>query len=413
MRRAPSGLGPASLLLLAGLRAAGAQADEARARNEEGIAHLLARRPGPALTAFEGALRARPGEETLLRNAAAAGAALADARRREGRLDEALALLERAHERHPGRVQYRVQRALVRLLRGRDADLLFAREDLEAALAVDPDHADALANLGEIAYQERRLEEAVRRWERALALRPGDDALAERLARARRELAVEAGYEELRDPWFLVRFGPGVSRDDAVAVLAVCGEAWQRLCRRFGHYPEAVTVVTLYTPSEFRAATRVHAWVAALSDGTIRLALTPGDGGSGAVRGAVFHEFAHHLLRRVAPAAPGWLHEGLAQLAEERDVAGAEVRLREADDLQPRDLSGEALRRSDAARARRFYDAALSFTAFLVDAGGEAGLHALLRSLPDGAREEEALRAAFGAGRDELFARWRARLRSR
>ena len=400
------------LLLLSGVASA-AEWEEAVARNEEGIASLLARRPEAALASFEAALRARPGEETLLRNAAAAGASLAEVRRREDRLEEALALLDRAVERHPSRLQYRVQRGLVRLLLGRDTDLLFAREEFEGVLAVDGDQIDALVNLGQVSYLERRLEEAVRLWARALALRPDDGSVAERLERARRELQVESDYEELRDPWFLVRFGPLIPREDAAAVLRSCGEAWQDLCRRFGHYPEAVTVVTLYTAGEFRSATRLHGWVAGLSDGTIRLALAPGTGASRGIRNTLFHEFTHHLLRRVAPAAPGWLHEGLAQLAEERSVAEAEIRLRDSGGPEASDLSGEVLRLSDAARVRRFYDAALSFTAFLRGLGGEPGLHALLTALPAGGREEEALRAAFGAGRGALVERWRERLQAR
>ncbi|MGQ0612585.1 MAG: hypothetical protein ACT4PV_02385 [Planctomycetaceae bacterium] len=398
-------------LLLGGATAA--EWEEAVERNEQGIEALLDGRPDQAIASFEAALRVRPGEETLLRNAAAAGASLADERRREGRLDEALALLDQAVERHPSRLRYRVPRGLVRLLLGRDADLLFAREEFECVLAVDGDQIDALVNLGQLSYLERRLDEAVRCWAHALDLVPHDPSVAERLARARRELAVEAEYEELRDPWFLVRFGRHIPREDAAAVLRACGEAWQELCRRFGHYPEAVTVVTLYTSGEFRSATRLHRWVSGLSDGTIRLALAPGTGASRGIRNTVFHEFTHHLLRRAAPAAPGWLHEGLAQLAEERNVGEAETRLREGGGPGPSDLSGEVLRMSDAARVRRFYDASLSFTAFLRGLGGDGGLHALLKGLPARAREEEALREAYGAGRAELVERWQAQLRAR
>jgi tetratricopeptide (TPR) repeat protein len=401
----------ALLVLLAAAPAGASDWLEASAWNERALARLEAGDAAGADDASERALALLPGNPTLVRNAAAAASAHAAALLRAGAHDRALARLDRAVELDPERAAYRVQRAQARILRGRDVDLLFGREDLEGVLARDPEHFDALANLGEIAYRERRLDEAFDLWSRAVALRPDDSDLGRRLARAARERDVERTFEELRDPRFVVRFSPRLPREDAAAVLAACSDAYTELCRRLDHYPEGATIVTLYTSDEFRSATGVHAWVAGLSDGTVRLSLAPGSGASRAVRAMVFHEFTHHLVRRIAPRAPSWIHEGLAQLMEGRSRDAAEARLGGGDDFAPEILSGRALRDGDAAGAGRFYDVSLAFAAYLHERGGDVALHALTRALGEGAGEREAVRRALGADRDELFEAWRERLR--
>lgn len=362
----------------------------------------------------------------MSRNLAAALSQLADFVRghkdspSDPRADRVVLLLDRAVELHPQRIAYRVQRGRARYELKRDTDRLFAREDFEWVLEKEPNHLAARVNLGQVAYDERVLEEAVEHWSRALHLRPSDPDIRNRLERARREFAVESSFEEIPSPEFLVRFGKSIPFADASSVAAACQEAYSVLCRRFGHFPESRTVVTIYTPKEFRAATRLHRWVAGVNDGTIRVALSTGPSRLAAARRTIHHEFAHQLIRGIAPNTPGWLHEGLAQMAEGKDVASAEERLRRGPAARALDLSGEVLRQPDPRRVSRFYDLALAFTAFLTAEGGEAGILKLLNALAEakvGASSSEAetsaLRAVFGAGRSELFARWQARLKIR
>jgi len=382
--------------------------------NEEGLAFLDQRNAVPARERFSAALRIQPDSIVLRRNLAAALAAVSDDLRRTHeptKLGEAVRLLDRAVELHPQRLRYRVLRGRARYEAASGVDRLFAREDFMFVLERDPDHLDALYNLGQIAYSERRLEEAVRLWRHAQDLRPEDGQIRVRLERAAREYEVEQRYDELRAPKFLVRFGKQIPRSLAESVLTVCETAAGELHSRFQYWPDRQTVVTLYTPTEFRSATRLHGWVAGLSDGTIRLTVRAG-AGMATLRPTIYHEYTHHIVRALAPKTPAWLHEGLAQISEQRNESLARARLRAAGSLTERELSSNILRQRDPRIVSRFYDLALSFTHFLRGIGGDRGIQDLLRNLGGGKDQHEALRVVYGAPRAELFERWLDTLRA-
>lgn len=353
-------------------------------------------------------MRLEPGVPVLERNLAAALAQWAEERRAARRPADAVLLLERAVRLHPTRLSYRVLLGRARFEAGDDRLRAAAREDFAEVLAKDPDHLDALVNLGEIEYLARELEAAAGRFRRALALRPGDRDIAERLARAERELEVERSFAELAGAWFLVRYSPAIPVERAQAVLVLCEEARGRLSAAYGSYPPRIAV-TLYTPGEFREATDLHGWVAGLSDGTIRLTVgkRPDEA---ALRATITHELTHHIIREIAPHAPVWLHEGLAQIEEGKSAAKAEERLRGAGTLPDTLLSAEILRQNDPGKVALFYDTALAFTRHLDDAQ-KGAIARLLREIGAGKDEATAFREAFGDTREKIFERWRNGLR--
>jgi Tetratricopeptide repeat len=399
MRRAPA------LLLLC---AVASGADPAVRLNEEGLAHMGAGRADDARKAFEAALELMPDAEVLRRNLAATLAMLAEERLLRRELGEALGLLERATRLHPGRLRYRMLLGRARLDGGDDLLLAAARADFELVLERDPDHLEALRSLGEIAYLARELDTAVACWRRALELRPGDPETLRRLAKAERELTVERSFAEIPGPLFLVRYSPDIALEQAQKVLLLCEEARGRLAALYGTYPSRVTV-TLYTPSEFRSATALHGWVLGVSDGTIRLALGGRDDPA-SLLGTIRHEMTHHVVRAIAPSAPVWLHEGLAQIEEGRSAEKALARLRDAGELRDTLLSAAILREHDPRRVALFYDATLAFTRYLDD-GQRGAIPRLLRELGAGKDEATAFREAFGDTRENLFERWKASLR--
>jgi len=386
-----------------------AEPSEAIAPNEAGLASLTAGRALEAIGRFEAAARAAPNDAVIRRNLAAALAAEADQLRQAEEFDGAARLLDRAITLHPSRLRYRVLRGRARFEGGRAAERISAYEDFAWVLALDPEHLDALVNLGQIAYAERRLPEAERCWTAALRLSPDDSDIRTRLDRARREGAVEEAFEELRSARFRVRFGASVSREQAGEVRRLCETAHDELCARFGTHPAAETVVTLYSAAEFRSATQLHGWVAGLSDGSIRIAVradTPLD----ELRATVYHEYTHHLIRGISPRVPPWLHEGLAQLAEGRNVPRAEARLRLSLPLPPSALDHAVLSESDPRRVGGFYDLALGFAWRLQELRGDAGFQELLQGIGRLRDIDEVMRRVYGGSRDELFADWTARL---
>jgi protein kinase len=381
--------------------------------NERGIAHLLAGRPADAVRCFEQAREARrPDHPILKRNLAAALASLAEERRRASSPLDAVDLLRKAVDLHPERLRYRVLLGRARFEGGRDVDRLLAAEDFEWVLERDPDHLDALVNLGQIRYLERELADAEGHWRSALELRPSDPDVRARLAKAQRERKVEKSYESLMSASFRVRYAPTISAERAASVLRLCEEAYGDLTKRFETYPGLI-VVTLYPPAEFRSATRMYGWVAGLSDGTIRITVGPATSNA-SLRATIYHELTHHLIRSHAPRVPVWLHEGLAQIAEGKSADRAVARLRRLGDLEVSELSAEVVRLRDPQQVSRFYDLAVSFTQYLLELQGYPGFLRVFVALREGQSETEALRTVYGSPRAGLFRQWReTRLRAR
>jgi len=386
-----------------------ADPSDAGAFNEAGIASLTAGRPEQAIGHFERAAGASLDHPTVRRNLAAALAAEAEVQRKANEQDAAVRLLGRAIDLHPTRLRYRVLRGRARFETGRPGDRLSAYEEFAEVLSVDPEYLDALVNRGEIAYAERWLPEAERCWSEAARLSPGDPDIQSRLDRVRREAAVEAAFEELGGSRFRIRFGTSVPRARAEEVRGLCESAHDELCARFGHHPATETVVTLYSPAEFRSATQLHGWVAGLSDGSIRLTLHPAST-SAELRATVYHEYAHHVIRGIAPRTPAWLHEGLAQLAEGRSIARAEARLRLAGPLNAAALDAPVLTQSDPRVVGHYYDLALGFTRHLLDLRGDSGVQELLRGIGRLTELDLLMRQIYGGSRGELFLRWSERL---
>jgi len=408
------------MVLLVGAMALSARAGPPRAAlaaNERGIAHLLADRVGPACDAFRQAYDLLPGDSipdqtVVARNLAAALAARGIQSMRARRAMDAIKDFERACELHPSRLRYRVLVTRARIELGRDGDLMTARDELVAVLEADPDHLEALVLLAGLDYRDRRLEDGTLRLERAWRLRPHDSRIEEQLTRMRDERNVERKYKSLVGSVFLIRYSPAIPLRRAEEVRGMCEEAWTDICGRVGHYPESQLVITLYPPSDFQKATGLHAWVAGVSDGTIRLTVSARTRKE-ALGATLRHELTHHVVRDLASRTPVWLHEGLAQLFEGRDPANAEARLRLVKHIDERELDRSILSERNSRRVSRFYDLTLAFTHFLEKRSGNRGIQDVLRSLRDGSRIDLAIDKAYGASRSELFAAWLRELRPR
>ncbi|MGH7658427.1 MAG: tetratricopeptide repeat protein [Gemmatimonadales bacterium] len=90
----------------------------------------------------------------------------------EGRYDDALALLNEGLEVYPQAVELHVGKAYARLAR---EEFAWARRSFEAALAIEPDHEDALAGFGEILLKLGDRNGGLAAFERILALGFQDD----------------------------------------------------------------------------------------------------------------------------------------------------------------------------------------------------------------------------------------------
>jgi tetratricopeptide (TPR) repeat protein len=99
------------------------------------------------------------------------GVTLGDNLRFSGRLDEAMAVLERTANENPRFGQPWLSIAEIHIKRKNNAE---ARAAYERVLALVPDHIEALRALGDLALIEEKLDDAAARYERVLAVDPLD-----------------------------------------------------------------------------------------------------------------------------------------------------------------------------------------------------------------------------------------------
>lgn len=131
----------------------------------------------PARTAFRNA--ARLSDDFLWRHY------LGLAAQSLGDYPGAAAAYRDALERNPAYLPARIRLAEAHLELG---EIAAAKEQLEAAVAVEPEHPAVLRGLGEVALREGRAAEAVEYLEKALAASPEADVLHYSLAEAHRQL---------------------------------------------------------------------------------------------------------------------------------------------------------------------------------------------------------------------------------
>ena len=300
---------------------------------------------------------------------------------------------QNALEHDPALMVARLNRAtaLINLSRYEAAD-----EILNDVLSADADNARALDLLGESAVQTGRIEEGISRWEKSLSLHPSE-GLAARLARARRLLAAEEGYERSSGAHFALAFDGGeASPELANEILSYLEQLHSELSVRFAHEPEAVIRATLYSNRAFRDATASPDWVGGLFDGQIRIPIRGLTHLVPRMKQVLAHELAHcFIASRSRGNAPQWIQEGLAQVVE-----GKTARLARADLLAWR---GAADSQYDADFT---YLKALSQMEFFLDRWSSAHLNDLLDHLGRGDDIDTALKTTTGTSYAEFLSGW-------
>ncbi len=385
------------------------RAEEARDAvgwNERGLKLTEDGRHLEAVEAFVKALDLSPDDAVIRRNLALARSNLAVALLAKGDVDHAAHHAEEALRLQPADPVVVLNLAACRDEQGYPTR---AAELVRRARELGPRDADVRERMGAVLYREGDLGGAISEWTVALALRPDASALAERLERARRSKAVEdaltsqlsAHFEVLHDAQSAVL---------ASLVLRELEEAQRVVTAEIQATPPSPVRVVLLSAEEFRETTGASAWVAGLYDGRIRLPVR-GVRDRAALLARARHEYVHAALAGLGRRAPSWLHEGLAQVVEQRARADAVARLRRSGAPDFATLSRAFSTTSGEAVARTLYDTALAFVAWLRE--GERGTRfrfALSRLFAD-----DSLDAAFRAGYDatpaELYEAFRASLR--
>lgn len=317
-----------------------------------------------------------------------------------GQSDRALDAYDQALQAVPAHPIALVEAGWIQLEAGKPD---VARGLAETALAHDGDNAFARELRGEILYRDNRLEDALDDFRTALLKHPGSASLARRIEKLEKELTSERDYRRADSSHFVLRFDG--DRDESVRhiLLDTLERQLDDLQREFSVSPLPPLTVILYTSRQFHETTGTGDEVVGLFDGKVRLPVggvtrvTPG------LERVVRHELTHALLHaRGRGTVPKWLHEGLAQVMEPRDLARYRTGvLREAKPGDTLDLEPFS------------YPKAFTYVAYLEAQYSRARLLWFVDLLAAGNSEADAFAQAFGASRDETLEGWRRWLAQR
>ncbi len=315
----------------------------------------------------------------------------------EGRRDAALDDYDRALALVPSHPYALAEAGWVHLEAGRPER---ARGFAETALAYDLDNAAARVLRGEVLYRDERLDDALEDFEAAAARRPDDADLRARIEKVRRELAAQRDFRRADSSHFTLLFDGAGDAALRTLLLDALERALDDLRGEIDPGPIPPLSVIAYTREAFNATTGAGNEVGGLFDGKIRLPAGGVTAPSAALERVVRHELVHALLHaRGRGEVPRWLHEGLAQLLEPRDLARSLAALRAA-----RDAGGDPA-------AAFSYPSAHAFTVFLDREYSRSRLLWYVDLLGERTPEPEAFERAFGvsrAGALDGYRRWLA-----
>jgi len=289
----------------------------------------------------------------------------------------------------------RVGYALAEIAMGRDAMALPVVLD---GLTRDPGSADLYEILGVLRDREDRVEEALAAWREAFRLSPSD-RVREKIEKGERELAAGRDYATSAAPHFTVRYDGALDQELVAAITDFLEDRYDAFASLYRHAPGQPITVLLYPQQAFRDVTLAGREVAGLYDGKIRVPLGGLKRLDAAARRVLAHELTHAIVQsKTRGNCPRWLHEGLAQVAEDRAV-----RRDDAARLTATVKPGVPSTWPDAAFS---YPSALSLTRYLISRRGFDLVVSLTERLGDGDTLDAALTALYGTTYEGLAAEW-------
>ena len=265
-----------------------------------------------------------------------------------------------------------------------------AQSALERALQLDPALAPARELLGLVLYRRGDLFGAIRTYELLDRSQPHNNPAVERLERWRRELDLHNRMDTMVGSAFTVSFEGERDADLAARVLESLERASSRISRVLS-YPLRPVPVVLYTDQQFHDITRSPSWAAGAYDGTIRIPVRGALTTPGELDRVIAHEFAHAVIRGLAPrGVPAWLNEGLATVLEREE---GDVRVDESSRRVPQPRLGTlglSFGPMSPAEARTAYAVSARAAQRLLDDAGNFAVVNLLRDLSENVPFERA-----------------------
>jgi tetratricopeptide (TPR) repeat protein len=290
-----------------------------------------------------------------------------------------------------------------------------ARYELQRAREIAPESVELLYFLGLVQYDTDNRAEAVELWEQALKLAPGRTEISALLAKARKEIAVEAGMDRGHSSRFNLTYDPDVDSTFALALLDVLEAAANLVGAELGLFPEARVPVAVYTRADYKTVTDSPDWSGGFYDGTIRLPFGALKEVTPALRSILYHEYAHVVVFELTRGnCPLWLNEGIAemfgrmQLNQPMVALGRAARSGTFADFRKLEAGFSSFSSREAGLA---YQQSYSLVDFMVKSYGWHRVKQILSDLGQGMTFDTAVSQAlkdYNLNYDRLVLEWRA-----
>jgi tetratricopeptide (TPR) repeat protein len=266
---------------------------------------------------------------------------------------------------------------------------------LERARRYAPDDPDVPKLAGWSYYGMNKLDQAVKEWQRSLALR-ADPEVQAALEKAQRDKQEEENFKENESAHFNLRYSgsaePALARD----VLRALELHFSAIESELSFTPPDSIGVILYTQQAFADITQAPEWVGALNDGRIRVPVQGLTSMTPELSRVLKHELTHSFVgQKTRGRAPTWIQEGLAQWMEgKRSTESAPILTQvyaagAAPSLGTLERSWMGLNREQAVYA---YSWALANIEYIIDTDGMADIERILDRIGSGQSTEAALR---------------------
>jgi tetratricopeptide (TPR) repeat protein len=290
-----------------------------------------------------------------------------------------------------------------------------ARYELERAMTIRPDSPEVLYYLGLVQFETDNRQQALELWEQALKLSPGRKEIIELLAKARKENAVESSMDSGHSSRFDLTYDPGVDTAFALAILDVLESAANQVGAELGLFPESRVPVGIYKRADYKTVTDSPDWSGGFYDGKIRLPFGSLNEITPAMRGILYHEYAHVVVFELTRGnCPLWLNEGIAEMfgriQYNRPLPALKqaVRERKLVDFRKLEANFSEFSPTEAALA---YQQSYALVNYMVTTYGWHRVNKILSGLGTGLSFDESVTSAlkdYNLNYDTLVKEWRA-----
>jgi len=276
----------------------------------------------------------------------------------------------------------------------------------QRAVRAAPNSPDAYTMLGYAQFASDRTKDAIASWKHSLSLRP-DATVQQFLAKAQREENTETDFAQRESTHFVLHYeGRQTSESLRAQILSVLESDYDDLVRDLGTPPRDNILVTLYTEQAFFDVTRAPSWSGALNDGKLRIPISGVSSMTSELARVLKHELAHSFINQLsAGRCPAWLHEGIAQLLEPRNLGRDGRALAQLFKTQrniPLNVLEGSFMRFSGTEAYVAYAESLAAVSYINDSYGMSDVQRILLLLSQGSSPEAALRATIHSDYGQL-----------